>query len=85
MIYVRIINSDNIFLNDDFVDELTKFTVETPIPSGMYAFPGKSPKWDGTKWVEQGSAPIFPTISEPTIDDRVSSLETLVLQLGGVI
>ena len=60
MIYVRIIDSNGYFVCDDFVDELTEFTVETPCPDGFYL-----PKWDGTQWVEGGTAPT----PIPTTDD----------------
>jgi len=45
--FVRIIDSNGDFIEDAFVDELTKFTIETPCPDGFYL-----PKWDGTQWVE---------------------------------
>ena len=47
MYYVRIIDKDGMFVRDDFVEELTDLTIETPCEGGFY----KS-KWDGEKWVE---------------------------------
>ena len=29
--------------------------------------------------------PVTPTTSEPTVEERVAALETLVLELGGII
>lgn len=60
MIFVRIIDEQGFFISDEFVDELTPKTIETPCPAGFY-----HPKWDGEKWVEGGQAP-EPTIPEPT-------------------
>jgi len=47
MYFARIIDENGFFVCDDFVDELTEFTIETLCPQGFY-----KPKWDGTKWVE---------------------------------
>jgi len=79
MYFVRIIDSNGLFVCDDFVDELTEFTIETPCSPGFYL-----PKWDGEKWVEGGQAP-EPTTPEPTVEERVSALETLYLQAEGII
>lgn len=58
--FVRLIDENGLFIEDDFVEELTEFTIETPCPAGFYL-----PKWDGEKWVEGGQAPepvpIIPT------------------------
>ena len=45
--YVRLIDSNGLFIGDDFVDTLTEFTIETPCEGGLY-----KPKWNGTKWIE---------------------------------
>ena len=45
--YVRLIDSNGLFIGDDFVDTLTEFTIETPCTESFY-----KPKWNGTKWVE---------------------------------
>ena len=47
MYYVRIIDENGLFVKDDFVEELTDLTIETPCPEGFY-----KPKWDGTEWIE---------------------------------
>jgi len=47
MIFVRKIDSQSFFVEDDFVEELTQFTIETPCPQGFY-----KPKWNGTEWIE---------------------------------
>ena len=85
MIYVRIIDSNGFFVCDDFVEELTEFTIETPCPDGFYL-----PKWDGEKWVEGKTAEEIAAIQadvtvEKTDSERISDLETLVLELGGII
>ena len=85
MIYVRIIDSNGYFIEDAFVDELTEFTIETPCPDGFYL-----PKWDGTQWVEGKTAEEIAAIQasvvvEKSTDERISELETLVLQMGGII
>ena len=83
--YVRIIDSNGFFIEDAFVDELTEFTIETPCPEGFYL-----PKWDGEKWVEGKTADEIAAIQadvtvEKTDSERISDLETLVLELGGII
>ena len=83
--FVRIIDSNGYFVCDDFVDELTEFTIETPCPDGFYL-----PKWDGTQWVEGKTAEEIAEIQtsvvvEKSADQRISELETLVLQMGGII
>ena len=47
MYYVRIIDENGLFIKDDFVEELTPTTIETPCEDGFY-----KPKWNGTEWVE---------------------------------
>ena len=83
--FVRIIDTNGFFVCDDFVDELTEFTIETPCPDGFYL-----PKWDGEKWVEGKTAEEIAAIQadvtvEKTDSERISDLETLVLELGGII
>ena len=83
--FVRIIDSNGFFIEDAFVDELTEFTIETPCPEGFYL-----PKWDGEKWVEGKTADEIAAIQadvtvEKTDSERISDLETLVLELGGII
>ena len=83
--FVRIIDENGLFVEDAFVDELTEFTIETPCPDGFYL-----PKWDGEKWVEGKTADEIAAIQadvtvEKTDSERISDLETLVLELGGII
>lgn len=85
--FVRVIDENGLFVRDDFVDELTAFTVEAPCPGGFYL-----PKWDGTRWMEGMTADEIAAIKaaataeqQPTTEDRVSVLETLYLQAEGII
>ena len=64
------------FISDEFVEELTEFTIETPCPSGFY-----HPKWNGTEWVEAGQAP-EPTPQEPT---EVELLMLAVAELADIV
>ena len=65
MIYVRLIDENGLFIEDAFVEELTEFTIETPIPNGMYAVSGITPKWVG-EWVEVVAKPEINVAVEPT-------------------
>ena len=47
--------------------------VEEAPPQGLYF-----PRWTGTEWVEGGTAP-EPQPHEPTTDERLSTLEDVVL------
>ena len=82
--FVRIIDENGFFVCDDFVDELTEFTIETPCPSGFYL-----PKWDGTQWIEGKTAEEIAEIkasvkNEPTVEDRIASAEAAITALMGV-
>ena len=81
MIFVRIINENGIFLSDDFVEELTANTIETPCPDGFIL-----PRWDGTQWVEGGTAPT-PQPMQPTQEERLVALEAAMLDviMGGTL
>ena len=68
MKFVRIIDDNGFFVEDEFVNELTEYTIETPCPDGFYL-----PKWDGSQWVEGGTAPET-IIPELTIDEKVAQL-----------
>ena len=72
--FVRIIDENGFFVCDDFVDELTELTIETPCPAGFYR-----PRWDGTAWVEGGTAPEL-TPQAPTLEERLAALEMLELE-----
>ena len=62
--FVRIIDDYGLFVCDDFVDELTDKTIETPCPDGFYW-----PKWDGEKWVEGGT---------PQVTDQTDITQTKI-------
>ena len=83
MIYTRIIDSNGFFVCDDFVDELTEFTIETPCPDGFYL-----PKWNGTQWVEGKTADEIAAmknvVETPTLDKQVADLSAAVTALMGV-
>ena len=49
--------------------------VEEAPPQGLYL-----PRWTGTEWVEGGTAP-EPAPHDPTIDERLDSLEDVMLFL----
>lgn len=75
MFYVRIIDENGLFIRDDFVDELTGNTVETPCPDGFIL-----PRWNGENWVEGGQLTEQqpPT---PTPEERLTALENAVMAL----
>lgn len=72
MYFARIIDENGLFVCDDFVEELTELTIETPCPDGFYC-----PKWDGTQWIEGGTPPT-PTEQPPTdlVTQLISGLST---------
>ena len=85
--FVRIIDNNGFFVRDDFVDELTEFTIETPCPPGFYL-----PRWDGTQWVEGKTAEEIAALkaqstTEPTQEERLAALEAAMLEtiLGGAV
>jgi hypothetical protein len=83
--FVRIIDENGFFVCDDFVDELTELTIETPCQEGLYL-----PKWDGSAWVEGKTTDEIAAIkasmtTEKDDSERISDLETLVLELGGIL
>lgn len=85
MIFVRIIDENGFFLKDAFIDMLTEFTIQESCPGGFYL-----PRWDGEKWIEgktqvEINAILASIIIEPTAEERINNLETLILELGGII
>lgn len=85
MIFARIIDSNGYFIEDAFVEELTEFTIETPCPDGFYL-----PKWNGAQWVEGKTAEeiaviLANVVVEKSTEEKLSDLETLVLELGGIL
>ena len=85
MIYVRLIDEDGMFISDEFVEELTEFTVETPCPSGFY-----HPRWNGTEWVEGLTVEEIQVIKdnvvvEVTLSERVTNTEIDVTTLEETI
>jgi len=73
--FVHIIDSNGLFVEDAFVDELTELTIETPCSEGFY-----HPKWNGIKWIEGGTAPEAPEAA-PTETERITALENAMLEL----
>jgi hypothetical protein len=77
MKFVRIIDTNGLFVEDAFADELTELTIETPCPAGFYR-----PRWDGTAWVEGLTQAEIDAIksgvtpTEPTLEERVTAVET---------
>lgn len=84
MHFVRIIDESGLFIRDDFVEELTELTIETPCPEGFYL-----PRWNGGKWVEGKAQEEIDAVlaiePDPTPEERISVLEMLILQMGGII
>lgn len=56
----------------------TAHYIATPCPAGFYW-----PKWDGTQWVEGGTAP-EPVVQPPTEDERIAWLESAMSAMMGV-
>jgi hypothetical protein len=76
--FVRIIDENGFFVRDEFVTEITSFTIQTPCPDGFYR-----PRWDGTKWVEGMTQEEIDALKNqpqaPSIEDRVNALEDVML------
>lgn len=79
MVFVRIIDKNGLYVKEDFVEELTEFTIEQHCPAGFYL-----PKWNGTQWVEGGTAPA-PTVQPPTTEERLDTLEPKVATIEETI
>ena len=85
MIYVRLIDEDGMFISDEFVEELTEFTIEEVCPSGFY-----HPRWNGTEWVEGLTVEEIQVIKdnvvvEVTLSERVTNTEIDVTTLEETI
>lgn len=65
---VTIIDADGLAVRESFADVLDATMIETPIPDGLY-----EPKWDGTAWIEGGSAPVVEV--PKTVEERMEDLE----------
>lgn len=82
--FIHVVDSEGLFVEDAFVDELTAFTIEAPVPDGFY-----KPKWDGSQWIEGLTQSEIDNIknvnSEPTEAERITVLEDALLSalLGG--
>lgn len=60
--FVHVVGEDGMFLYDDFVEELTEYTITDPIPPDAgFWWPKRD--FDNSVWVEGGSPPI-PTEEE---------------------
>lgn len=75
MYFVRIIDENGLFVDDVFVEELTEYTIETPVIGTFY-----HPKWNGTEWVEGGQPP-EPVPQLPTDSERLQALEDTILTI----
>ncbi len=66
------------------IEEFPENVITVSLPNGLYR-----PKWNGTNWVEDMSQEEINELkNQPqpiTQEQRISDLELLVLQLGGVI
>jgi hypothetical protein len=51
------------------------YYIDVEVPQGFYL-----PRWNGTDWVEGGTAP-EPVPHDPTVDERLDSLEDVMLFL----
>ena len=85
MIFIRLINKNGMFISDEFVEELTEFTIETPCPSGFY-----HPKWNGEEWIEGLTSEEIQAIKdsvvvEVTLSERVANTEIDVTTLEETI
>lgn len=86
MKFVRIVDENGLFISDEFVDELTEFTIETPCPAGFYL-----PKWDGEKWVEGGEKPEPQPIELTEIEkiklrqDATEDALLFLMDMGGML
>ena len=67
----RIIDSNGLFLRDDFTANDGEIALDVAPAQGFYW-----PKWDGEKWIEGGVAPEPST--EPTAEE-IAEAETKVL------
>lgn len=70
MKYVHIVDINGSFVEDAFVDELTEFTIETPVNDGFY-----KPKWDGSQWVEGLSQSEVDALKVVPIEQQISDLK----------
>ena len=79
MIWVRIIDENGMFVEEQFVSEITDLTIIEPCPSGFF-----HPKWNGETWIEGlTQSEIEGRIVEPPIsaEERIKALETALLEL----
>lgn len=81
MKYVRLIDQNGLFIEDDFVEELTPLTIETVCPEGFIL-----PKWDFANevWTEGGVVPV-PIAPEQTTEERLVIVETTQSQVIDVL
>ena len=87
MIFIRKIDEQGYFIEDDFVEEITEFTIEIPCPQGFY-----KPKWkfETKEWTDGATQEYIDSmknvVAEPTLEERLQALEMLELErlLGGM-
>lgn len=73
----RIIDKETkLFIRDDVTfNPETEIGLEVEPAQGFYL-----PRWNGTEWVEGGTAP-EPVVPEPSDSERISSLEIALLEM----
>ena len=75
---LRITDKQGLFIRDDFTfDEETEIGLDVEPAQGLYL-----PKWNGTEWIEAGT-PTEPTPTEPTLEDRVATVEEMLEVIYG--
>ena len=83
--FVRVVDENGFFITDEYVEELTKYTIETPCPEGLH-----KPKWNGEEWVEGLSQEEINVLinkpKEPTVEERLQMVEDAIMYLlmGGM-
>ncbi len=89
MNYVRIVDTNGLFVEDAFVAELTQYTIITPVPE-INPLTGKGfywPKWDfvSEQWVEGRTQAeinaLNNTPKKPSTEDRLAAIEEALLTL----
>ena len=80
------IDSNGFFIGDVIIQDgeaIPADCIETQCPGGFY-----KPKWDGAKWVEGATQEeinnITNIVQTPSIEQRISSIESAISTLMGV-
>ena len=81
MTILRITTPTGIFLRDDFThDPETEIALDVAPAQGFYL-----PKWDGEQWVEGGTPPNEIPVTEPTIEERISAVESDITEIATIL